>query len=64
VAPGTVHTRIHADAGAPDRAEQVAAQIPLGRSARPDEVAGVVAFLMGPDAAYLTGTTVRMAGGR
>ncbi len=64
VAPGTVHTRIHADAGDADRATRVADQIPLGRSAQPEEVAGVVAFLLGADAAYLTGTTIRMAGGR
>ena len=64
VAPGTVFTSIHADAGDPDRAERYGAQVPLGRSAQPDEVAGVVSFLLGPDAAYLTGTTIRMAGGR
>jgi NAD(P)-dependent dehydrogenase (short-subunit alcohol dehydrogenase family) len=64
VAPGTVFTSIHADAGDADRAERLADQIPLGRSAQPAEVAGVVSFLLGPDAAYLTGTTIRMAGGR
>jgi glucose 1-dehydrogenase len=64
VAPGTVFTSIHADAGDGDRAERMADQIPLGRSAQPAEVAGVVSFLLGPDAAYLTGTTIRMAGGR
>ena len=64
VAPGTVFTRIHADAGDGDRAERIADQIPLGRSAHPSEVAGVVSFLLGPDASYLTGTTIRMAGGR
>ncbi len=64
VAPGSVHTRIHADAGDPGRAARLAAAIPLGRSAQPEEVAGVVAFLLGEDAAYLTGATVRMAGGR
>ena len=64
VAPGTVFTTIHADAGDADRAERIADQVPVGRSAHPEEVAGVVSFLLGPDAAYLTGTTIRMAGGR
>jgi 3-oxoacyl-[acyl-carrier protein] reductase len=37
--------------------------IPMHRYAEADEVAGVVAFLVGPDAAYLTGSTVRVDGG-
>jgi 3-oxoacyl-[acyl-carrier protein] reductase len=35
----------------------------LGRYAAPDEVASVVAFLAGPEAAYLTGSTVTVDGG-
>lgn len=37
--------------------------IPLRRVAEPDEIAGVVAFLASPDAAYLTGQTVSVSGG-
>ncbi len=37
--------------------------IPLGRIGTPDDVAGVVAFLASPDAAYITGETVIVAGG-
>lgn len=35
----------------------------LGRWAEPDEIAGVVAFLLSPDASYITGSTVDAAGG-
>ncbi len=37
--------------------------VPLGRIATPEDVAGVVAFLAGPDAAYMTGETVTTSGG-
>jgi NAD(P)-dependent dehydrogenase (short-subunit alcohol dehydrogenase family) len=38
--------------------------VPLGRMGTADEVADVIAFLLGPDAAYVTGTTLRVDGGR
>jgi len=37
--------------------------VPLGRMATPDEVAGTVTFLAGPDAAYITGAVVPVDGG-
>jgi meso-butanediol dehydrogenase / (S,S)-butanediol dehydrogenase / diacetyl reductase len=37
--------------------------LPLGRIGRPEDVAGVVAFLLSEDAAYLTGETVDVNGG-
>ena len=43
------------------RAAYVAA-IPAGRFAHADEVAGVVAFLAGPDAAYVSGAVVPVDG--
>ncbi|XP_077512505.1 (3R)-3-hydroxyacyl-CoA dehydrogenase-like isoform X2 [Amblyomma americanum] len=42
---------------------QYSAGIPLGRAARPEEVASVVAFLCGADSAFVTGTTVDVSGG-
>ena len=39
------------------------AGIPLGRPETPDDVAGVVAFLAGPDSDYMTGQAIKVDGG-
>ena len=44
-------------------AEEIRAQIPLGRPGLADEIAGTVAFLLSDDAAYLTGQSLRVDGG-
>jgi 3-oxoacyl-[acyl-carrier protein] reductase len=36
----------------------------LGRLAEPDAIAAVAAFLLSPDATYLTGATLGASGGR
>ncbi len=64
VAPGIVRTTIHADAGEPGRVDRVGPLVPLGRAGEPDEVADAVAWLMSDEASYVTGTTLRVAGGR
>ncbi|MGB0101010.1 MAG: SDR family oxidoreductase [Nocardioides sp.] len=64
VAPGTVRTDIHADAGEPGRADRVGPLVPLGRVGEPHEVAEAIAWLMSDAASYVIGTTLRVAGGR
>ncbi len=64
VAPGLVRTRIHADAGDAGRLERVASKVPLGRPAEPEEIAEAIAWLLSDAASYVTGTTLRVAGGR
>jgi meso-butanediol dehydrogenase/(S,S)-butanediol dehydrogenase/diacetyl reductase len=39
------------------------AGIPLGRPEKPEDVAGVVAFLAGPDSDYMTGQAIKVDGG-
>jgi NAD(P)-dependent dehydrogenase (short-subunit alcohol dehydrogenase family) len=43
--------------------ESMAATIPLGRIGDPEELAGTVAFLLSPAAAYITGAVIRVDGG-
>ncbi|MDA2805147.1 SDR family NAD(P)-dependent oxidoreductase [Nocardiopsis suaedae] len=42
---------------------EVTRDVPLGRPADPEEIAGVVAFLLGPDATYVNGATLVVDGG-
>ncbi|MCU1451401.1 MAG: glucose 1-dehydrogenase [Acidimicrobiales bacterium] len=64
VGPGAVDTPINAATVAdPAQLKTLQAAIPLGRLAKPEEVAGVVAFLAGDTAGYLTATTVFVDGG-
>jgi NAD(P)-dependent dehydrogenase (short-subunit alcohol dehydrogenase family) len=63
VAPGTIRTAIHAAAGDPGRPDRVAGKIPLGRAGEPGEIAPAIAWLLGPEASYVTGAVLRVAGG-
>jgi len=67
VAPGIVPTELFAgDAGAVGGRDDMvsrASTTPLRRAGTPDDIAGVVAFLLSEDAAYVTGATVSADGG-
>ena len=62
VAPGFIDTDMTQALAAQQR-EALLARIPLGRLGTPEDVADAVAFLAGPRAGYITGTTLHVNGG-
>lgn len=68
VAPGMTRTPLYQEwlEQLPDpdaEAAKVAAAIPMGRIAEPEDVAAVVRFLASPEASYLTGASIPVEGG-
>ena len=63
VGPGAVLTPMNADFANPQELRRVERSVPLGRVARPEEIASVIAFLASDDASYITGQTVFADGG-
>jgi glucose 1-dehydrogenase len=64
VGPGAVATPINLSTmDDPEKLKKLDAAIPIGRMARPEEIASVVAFLAGDGASYLTATTIFADGG-
>ena len=61
VQPGPIDTDLNPEAG--DSADYQKARTALGRFGWPEEIAGAVAFLAGPDATYITGATLNVDGG-
>jgi NAD(P)-dependent dehydrogenase (short-subunit alcohol dehydrogenase family) len=47
----------------PDELRRRGTNYPMGRIGQPDDIAGVVAFLLGADAGYMTGQAVAANGG-
>jgi len=63
VCPGYVTTRMQEAEYPPRLLEQVNASIPLGRHARPEEIAALFAFLASDEGAYCTGAVITIDGG-
>jgi NAD(P)-dependent dehydrogenase (short-subunit alcohol dehydrogenase family) len=64
VAPGLVDTDIHDSTGIPDRVAALSPNIPLGRAGTPEEIAETILFLLSEASSYVTGSVLRVAGGR
>ena len=64
VRPGIIDTEIHASGGLPDRARDLAHQIPMQRAGTADEIAQAIVWLLGDAASYTTGAVVDVTGGR
>jgi NAD(P)-dependent dehydrogenase (short-subunit alcohol dehydrogenase family) len=64
VRPGLIDTEIHASGGIPDRVQQLAHQVPMGRGGSADEVAQAIVWLIGDGASYTTMSLMDVSGGR
>ena len=64
VRPGIIDTDIHASGGLPDRAREMAPQVPMQRAGSAEEVARSILWLMCPESSYTTGTVLDVTGGR
>jgi NAD(P)-dependent dehydrogenase (short-subunit alcohol dehydrogenase family) len=64
VAPGPVDTPFSAEVSSDPFFSRLAEETPLGRIARPEEIADTVHFLVSGDAAYITGAVIAVDGGR
>jgi 3-oxoacyl-[acyl-carrier protein] reductase len=59
VAPGPTATELFLTGKSPEQVEQMAKMAPLERLATPEDIAGVVAFLAGPDGGWVNGQVLR-----
>lgn len=64
VRPGIIDTDIHASGGLPDRARDLAPQVPMQRAGSADEVAQGIVWLLGNGSSYTTGALLDIGGGR
>jgi 3-oxoacyl-[acyl-carrier protein] reductase len=63
VAPGPTATDLFLKDKTPQQIEHLAKMPPMERLAQPEDIANVVAFLVGPDGAWVDGQTLRANGG-
>ncbi|HDR9506219.1 3-ketoacyl-ACP reductase [Burkholderia cepacia] len=63
VAPGPVATELFLQGKSPELVDRMAKMNPLERLGQPADIAGVVAFLAGPDGAWVNGQVLRANGG-
>ncbi|MBB6412399.1 SDR family oxidoreductase [Mesorhizobium sangaii] len=63
VAPGPIETALFTDGKSQAQIEAIGKMIPLGRLGQPDDIAGLVSFLAGPDSGWVNGQIIRANGG-
>jgi NAD(P)-dependent dehydrogenase (short-subunit alcohol dehydrogenase family) len=64
VRPGFIYTGMHAKGGEPERVERVKTLVPMQRGGQPEEAASAILWLLSPEASYITGAILDVAGGR
>jgi len=63
LAPGPTSTELFLEGKSPELVERMAKMIPLERLGTPEDIAAVVAFLVGPDGGWVNGQMLRANGG-
>ena len=63
LAPGPTSTDLFLDGKSPELIERLAKMNPLERLGTPEDIAAVVAFLVGPDGGWINGQVLRANGG-
>ncbi|EIC86748.1 SDR family oxidoreductase [Serratia sp. M24T3] len=63
IAPGPTATELFLDGKSPQLVEHIAKLAPLERLGQPQDIAASVAFLAGPDGAWVNGQTIKVNGG-
>ena len=63
VAPGPVATPLFTKGKSQEEMDKIAQMAPLGRLGQPNDIAGVVSFLAGPDGAWVNAQVLRANGG-
>lgn len=64
VRPGFINTGIHASGGDPGRVARLQHTLPMKRGGQPEEVAEAILWLLSPEASYVTGSFIDLAGGK
>jgi NAD(P)-dependent dehydrogenase (short-subunit alcohol dehydrogenase family) len=64
VRPGFINTGMHASGGDPGRVARLQHTLPMKRGGQPEEVAEAVLWLLSPEASYVTGSFIDLAGGK
>lgn len=63
VNPGVIDTPFHERFTSPEQMRNLVANIPQGRTGKPEEIASVIAFLASDDASHIVGETIEVNGG-